>query len=148
MSYISLNVHCVFSTKERKPFLNPEIRPRVHAYMGGIAKANGARAIAIGGIADHCHLLVSMPSTLDLARLMKRVKGGSSHWIKEAFPEQKCFAWQKEYGAFSVGVAEMVRVVRYIRSQETHHQEFSYKDEFRRLLKEHNIPFDERYIWQ
>jgi len=148
MSYISLYAHCVFSTKERRPFLSPDIRPRVWAYMGGIAKANGVCPITIGGVADHCHLLVSMPSTLDIARLMKLIKGGSSRWIKEAFPDQQTFAWQKEYGAFSVGAAEMERIGQYIRTQEAHHQKYSFKDEFRRFLKEHSIPYDERYIWQ
>lgn len=148
MSYICLYVHCVFSTKERRPFLHPDIRSRVWSYMGGIARENRARAIGMGGVADHCHMLLSMPATLNLSDAMKRIKGGSSKWIKDTFPGQEAFAWQKEYGAFSVGYWELDRVRRYIANQEAHHRKFSFKDEFRKLLKEYNIEYDERYIWR
>jgi REP element-mobilizing transposase RayT len=60
MSYTSILFHCIFATKERRPWISKEIRPRLWAYMGGIARSNGMRALAIGGVQDHVHLLLSL----------------------------------------------------------------------------------------
>ncbi|HSH09557.1 MAG TPA: IS200/IS605 family transposase [Oceanipulchritudo sp.] len=148
MSYISSYLHCVFSTKDRLPLITPEIRPRLWSYMGGIARRNGMRAIEIGGVADHMHLILSMPATLPISKAMQLIKGGSSHWVHDTFPEARLFAWQKEYGAFSVGAPEMDTLVRYIRSQEEHHRKVSFKEEFIAFLDDNGVPYDERFLWR
>ena len=61
-SYVSNLMHCVFSTKERFGFITPELEPRLWPYIGGIARENGMKAIAIGGTVDHVHALLSLPS--------------------------------------------------------------------------------------
>ncbi len=80
--------HCVFSTKERAPLLSPEVRARLWPYLGGIARENGMRALAVGGVADHVHLLMSLPPTLSLAKAMQLLKGNSSKWLHETFVGQ------------------------------------------------------------
>ena len=68
-TFSSLNVHCIFSTKERAPILSTEIRERLWPYLGGIAKQNNIRPACIGGVADHVHLLLSLPTTIAIAQV-------------------------------------------------------------------------------
>jgi REP element-mobilizing transposase RayT len=115
--------------------------------MGGIASKNNMKALQIGGIEDHVHLLLSLPSTLAVAKAMKLIKGGSSKWVHDNFPSKRLFEWQKGYGAFSIGINDIDRTVDYIKTQREHHTRFNFKQEFVVFLKKHKIEYDERYIW-
>ena len=97
-------MHFVFSTKERRKIITPEMQQRLWPFIGGIAKENGMKAIAIGGVADHVHLLLSLPTTMPVAKAMQLIKGGSSKFVNETFTDQRAFAWQEGYGAFSVSI--------------------------------------------
>ena len=92
MSYISAHFHCVFSTKERRPLIIPELRDRLWPFLGGIARQNKMKAIEIGGVEDHIHILLSLPSTIAIAKAMQLIKGGSSKWVHETFPQHGRFA--------------------------------------------------------
>jgi putative transposase len=96
MLYISSYFHCVFSTKERRRFITPELQERLWPFLGGIARQNKMKAIEIGGVEDHVHILLSLPSTMAISKALQLIKGGSSKWIHETFPEQHGFAWQDE----------------------------------------------------
>jgi len=147
MSYVSSFVHCVFSTTERLPLLTAELRERLWPFLGGIARQNGMKALEIGGVEDQVHLLLSLPATMPIAKAMQLVKGGSSKWIHETFPEHHGFAWQEKYGAFSVSASRLGQVAKYIRSQEEHHRKVTFHEEFIALLKRHDVQYDERYLW-
>jgi len=116
--------------------------------MGGIARENGMKARCIGGIADHVHLLVSIPTTLSIAKAIQLIKGGASAWIHETFPEMQDFAWQEGYGAFSVGVSQLAETIAYIENQEEHHRHKSFQEEYLAFLKRHEITYDEKYLWE
>jgi REP-associated tyrosine transposase len=148
MSYISAYFHCVFSTKERRPLITPELRDRLWPFLGGIARQNKMKAIEVGGVEDHIHILLSLPSTMAVAKALQLVKGGSSKWIHQTFPEQRLFAWQEEYGAFSLSVSQLDRTIEYIKGQAEHHREMTFQEEFLALLKRHRIEYDERYLWK
>ena len=148
MSYISSYFHCVFSTKERRPHITPELRERLWPFLGGIARQNQMKALEIGGVADHVHILISLPSTMAISKAMQLIKGGSSKWIHDTFPDQREFAWQEEYGAFSVSVSQLDKIVGYIQGQEKHHRRVTFQAEFLALLKKHRIEYDERYLWK
>jgi REP element-mobilizing transposase RayT len=148
MSYISSHVHCVFSTKERRRLITPELRDRLWPFLGGIARQNKMKAIEIGGVDDHVHILLSLPSTMAISKALQLMKGGSSKWIHETFPEHRLFAWQEEYGAFSVSVSQLDKTIEYIKGQEAHHRKMTFQEEFLALLKKHRIEYDERYLWK
>ena len=148
MSYVSSYFHCVFSTKERQRLIMPELRERLWPFLGGIARQNKMKAIEIGGVEDHIHILLSLPSTMAISKAMQLLKGGSSKWIHETFPEQRLFAWQEEYGAFSVSMSQLDKTIEYIKGQETHHRKMTFQEEFLALLKKHHIEYDERYLWK
>lgn len=142
-SFNSCLMHCVFSTKERRPFLTAAIRARLWPYLGGIARENGMKALAIGGVADHVHLLLSLPATLSVSKAMQLLKGNSSKWLRETFPElrQQDFAWQEGFGAFSIGVSGVEDTKRYIQTQEEHHRQRSFQEELEIFLKKHGCEF-------
>src|SRR3954470_11830293 len=104
-SFISSLHHCVFATKRREKMLSAQVRQRLWAYLGGVARENGMKALAIGGVADHVHILLSLPAPVSVAKAMQLLKGNSSKWIHETFPELQSFAWQEGYAAFSIGVS-------------------------------------------
>ena len=115
--------------------------------MGGIAREQGVKALTIGGVEDHVHLLLSLPATIPLAKAIQIIKGGSSKWVHDTFAEHRHFAWQEGYAAFSIGVSQTDATLSYIRSQAEHHRQTTFQEEFRTFLKKHNIEYDERYVW-
>jgi REP element-mobilizing transposase RayT len=127
--------------------ITPELRERLWPFLGGIARQNGMTAIEIGGVEDHVHLLLSLPSTVSVAKALQLIKGGSSKWVHETFPEQRLFGWQSKYGAFSVSVSQLEKIIAYIKGQAEHHRKMTFKEEFVALLKKHRIQYDERYLW-
>ena len=148
MSYVSAYFHCVFSTKERRPFITPELRERLWPFLGGIARQNKMKAIEVGGVEDHVHILLSLPSTMAVSKALQLIKGGSSKLVHETFPERREFAWQDEYGAFSVSVSQLDKTIEYIQGQEEHHRKMTFQEEFLALLKKHRIEYDDRYLWK
>jgi REP element-mobilizing transposase RayT len=139
--------HCVFSTKERQPLISPALRQRLWPFLGGIARQNKMKAIEIGGLEDHVHVLLSLPSTVCIAKALQLIKGGSSKWVHETFPEHRLFGWQEQYGAFSVSVSQRDKIIEYIKNQQEHHRKMTFQEEFLALLKTHHIEYDEGYLW-
>src|ERR1051326_4454729 len=147
MSYVSSYHHCVFGTKERRPLITPGLQERLWPYLGGIAREHKMTALEIGGVADHVHMLLSLPSSMAIAKGLQLIKGGSSKWVHDTFPEQRLFGWQVKYGSFSVSVSQLDKLMEYIRNQAEHHKKMGFKEEFITLLKKHRIQYDERYLW-
>jgi REP element-mobilizing transposase RayT len=138
--------HCVFSTKERRKTINAEIQPRLWAYMGGIAREHQMKALGIGGMEDHVHLLLSLPSSLSIAAAMQAIKSASSHRMHESCGIEG-FEWQEGYGAFSIGWAQVSVTLKYIARQEEHHSKRDFQAEFIAFLEKHRIEYDPRYVW-
>src|SRR5277367_431938 len=94
-SHVCCLVHVVFSTAERRPFIRDEIRERLHGYLSGIARENEIQVLAVGGTADHVHLLISLPRTISIAKAIQLLKSGSSKWIHENLSGSRTLAWQE-----------------------------------------------------
>jgi REP element-mobilizing transposase RayT len=146
-SYSSSLYHVVFSTKERRKQIDAELQTRLWPYLGGIARDNAMKALAVGGVEDHVHLLLSLPSTMALAKALQLIKGGSSKWVHDEFPQRRDFAWQEGYGAFSVGVSQLDDTKRYIANQAEHHRDKNFEEEFIAFLTRHGMEYDVRYVW-
>ena len=140
-------LHLIFSTKNREPWLDADVRPRMHAYLATICRDLDAEAFRVGGVADHVHLVVTLPRTLSQSALVEEIKKLSSKWIKGLDPKYRQFYWQRGYGAFSLGRSQLDAVVKYVSEQEEHHRKVTFQDEFRRVLTKYGVPFDERYVW-
>jgi REP element-mobilizing transposase RayT len=122
-------MHCVFSTKERLSLITPDLETRLWPYVGGIARENKMKLIAIGGTPDHAHALLSLPAMMSFAKAVQLIKGGSSKSNHETFREHQKFAWQEGYGAFSVS-SQAEKTVAYIRRQKEHHRRRSFRMSF------------------
>lgn len=142
-SFASCLLHCVFTTKHRERWLTPAVRDRLFPYLAGIARENGMCALVIGGVEDHVHVLLSLPTTLSIAKALQLLKGNSSKWIHTTFPDMRAFGWQGGYGAFSIGVSGVEATTRYIRQQEEHHRKVAFRDELVAMLRKHKIEFEE-----
>ena len=146
-SYVTIMIHYIFSTKNRIKIIKSDFEKRLWPYMGGIARENKMKALAIGGIENHVHLLLSLPSTLSIAKAIQLIKGGSSKWIHETFSDYKDFKWQEGYGAFSISTSNIEDTINYINNQKEHHRTLTFQQEYLAILKKHNIEYDDRYIW-
>ena len=146
-TYINILIHTVFSTKNRESWISSSLRERLYPYMCGIARENGLKVLCIGGTDNHIHILLSLDSTTSIAKAMQFIKGGSSKWIHETFPELRLFSWQEGYGAFSIGISNVDETKKYIENQEKHHSKESFRDEYLKFLRKNNIDFDEKYLW-
>jgi len=147
-SYVSNLMHCTFSTKERYPWIDADLELRLWPYIGGIARENRMTALAIGGIYDHLHALLSLPSTMSFAKAVQLIKGGSSKWIHDEFRHLRKFEWQEGYGAFSVSASQVGRTIAYIERQKEHHRKRTFKEEFITLLDRHHVVYDPRYVFR
>ena len=140
-------VHIIFSTKNREPWLDADVRPRMHAYLATVCSTLGAEFVHVGGVADHVHIVTTLPRTLSQAQLIEQIKKTSSKWIKTAGTRYSTFAWQRGYGAFSVSPSQLDGVLQYINGQKEHHRTRTFQEEYRELLRKHGVDFDERYVW-
>jgi REP element-mobilizing transposase RayT len=127
--------------------IEPAWASRLYDYIGGIVSHRGGVLVAAGGMPDHVHLLVSLGREWSLADLLRDIKAGSSKWVHDTFTDQRSFAWQAGYGAFSVSPSNLDAVTQYIADQARHHQTRSFQDELRALLQRHGLTWDERYVW-
>jgi REP element-mobilizing transposase RayT len=138
-------LHLVFSTKNRTPFITPDLQRRLYAYTAGILNSEKCPAIQIGGVADHIHILMCLSRTECVADIVEAIKTGSSKWAKgQGSPN---FAWQHGYASLSIGRTEKEMIVGYILRQEEHHHHRSFQEQYRALLDEHEVDYDERYMW-
>jgi REP element-mobilizing transposase RayT len=142
-----LLTHIVFSTKDRAPALDATVRPALHAYLATVARNADCECFRVGGVADHVHLAVRLSRTITMAQLIEELKTSSSKWLKTQSPALAAFAWQRGYGAFSVGPSDLNALLHYIDNQEEHHKTRSFQDEYRAFLMKYGIEYDERYVW-
>ena len=148
MAHTNLQVHFVWSTKDRRPLSTEDFQEDLYAYIGGILRKRKHVLLAAGGIEDHIHLLVGMHQSQAVADCVRDVKSISSSWIHERFTKLKAFQWQVKYGAFTVSASSVDSVKAYIANQKEHHKTMSFKDEFLAILRKHGIQFDKRYVFE
>ena len=141
-SFVSCLLHVVFSTKERRRIITASLQAQLWPYLAGIARKNKMKAVEIGGVEDHVHILLSLPATLDIAKAVQLLKGSSSKWVHETFLDQRTFEWQKGYGAFSIGISGIADTLAYIENQAEHHKRITFQDELASILRKHGIEFE------
>jgi REP element-mobilizing transposase RayT len=140
-------VHVIFSTKDRRPLLDTETRPRLHAYLATVARNADCECYRVGGVDDHVHLAIRLARTLTIADLVENLKTSSSKWLKSESPALASFSWQRGYGCFSVGPTDLDPLCAYIDNQPEHHRTRTFQDEYRMFLKKYGVKYDEAYVW-
>lgn len=145
-THLSLNYHIIFSTKNRERWIDPDWEPRLHAYLGGCVREMGGVAMEVNGIEDHVHLVVGLKATHCIANVLRDLKTPSSKWVHDEIRFRK-FDWQDGYAAYSVSASLLKTVREYVRKQKEHHQRYTFKQEYLKLLKTSGVPYDPRYLW-
>lgn len=141
-------VHLVFSTKDRRPFLQSQgLRQALHGHLGELSKRLDCPVLAVGGVEDHVHVLARFGRTITQAEWVKELKRVSNQWVKAQSRDLAEFAWQGGYADFSVSMSRLDPVKAYLARQEEHHRKVSFQDELRSLLRKHQMTWDERYVW-
>ena len=146
-THTKLLFHCVFSTKDRRGFLKGDISDRVNAYMAGIAKNNDMWLVRAGGIEDNRHLILELKPNMCVSDALGKIKGSSSKWVSDTFPQLEVFNWQIGYSAFTVSPSALPKVVAYVENQKEHHRKMTFKEELIMLLERHGIDFDKDKIF-
>ncbi len=145
-TYTQTLYQIVYSTKNKKSVLLPPFRDRIFSYMAGIIQKRNCYVYVINGVEDHVHILTSLHPSISLASLVKEVKTGTNHLIKNENLISNFDGWQEGYGAFTYSRKERQNLIEYIRNQEQHHKKITFREEFISLLHEHDIPFEEKYL--
>ena len=119
----------------------------MHTYLATICRDRGGEALRVGGVAEHVHIVTTLPRTLSQAQLIEGIKKPSSKWIKALEARYRGFFWQRGYGAFSVSPSQLDTALKYLETQQEHHRTRTFQEEYRQLLRRHGVEFDERYVW-
>ncbi len=136
----------VYSTKYRERTLNAENRKELYKYIWGILKNNNCHLYQIGGVEDHVHIVTHIHPSVALAKLIKDIKLASTDYIKKENLFPYFNGWQDGYGAFTYSIEAKEDLSKYVLNQEEHHRCKTFIEEYKELLQEHKIEFDEKYL--
>jgi len=146
-SYRRIIYHLVFVTNKRKRSIEELHCRDLYRYIHGIIKKRNSIAYAINGVADHIHILSDLHPTISLANFVKEIKVASSIWMKESGRFPTFDGWQAGYGAFTYSYKDKSTLTRYVRNQKTHHQKEALKPEYKRILEDQGVRYDERHLF-
>ena len=146
-SLSNILLHIVFSTKNRRPWIDTSIERELFKYLATACNTLDCPSHGIGGADDHIHIACSLSRTVTVSKLVQELKQDSSKWIKTKGERLADFSWQNGYGAFSIGQSQLADLRGYIATQREHHRRISYQDEYRRICEKYGVPIDERYVW-
>jgi REP element-mobilizing transposase RayT len=146
-TYTNLLYHIIFSTKNRRPIIQPSFRDELEQYITGIIQAEGCALVEIGGMPDHLHIVARFRPDRSVSEMVRLIKANSSKWVNETRGLAERFEWQTGYGAFTVSQSQLDKLRAYVRGQEEHHHVRSFQEEYLEFLERHGITYDERYVW-
>jgi len=145
--FTQLYTQLVFAPKYRERLLTKEIRSEVFSYISGIITNRKHKSIIIDGMPDHIHILIGLNPNDSISDLVGAIKKNSSVFINEKGLLMGKFHWQDGYGAFSYGKSQLDKIYNYIKNQENHHKERTFREEYIELLKRFEIEYDQKYLF-
>jgi len=146
-TYTQIHIHTIFAVQNRQSLIPLSWKDELYKYITGIVQNNGHKLLAINGMPDHVHILFGLRASQSLSDLMQDVKGDSSKWINQKGLVQARFSWQEGYGAFSYSKKEISNIIAYIRDQEIHHKQKSFIEEYKLLLDEFDVSYEQRFLF-
>lgn len=145
-TYRQIYYQIVFSTKNRETSISEEYEQDLYKYIWGIVNNHKCKLYRINSMPDHIHIFSDLHPTICLSDYVKTIKVASSIWMKETGYFKEFTGWQEGYGAFTYSNRERDMIIDYVKNQKSHHQKETFYDEYKRLLMEHEIEFDEKYL--
>jgi len=147
-TYTQLYIQIVFVVKGRQNLIPKQHREELHKYMTGIVQTRGNKMLSVFCNPDHTHLLVGLNPSIAISDLARDIKAGSSQFITKNNWVKGSFNWQVGFGAFSYSKKEIDKVIKYILNQEEHHKKKTFKEEYLKFLKDFEIEYDEKYLFE
>jgi REP element-mobilizing transposase RayT len=145
-TYTQIHIHAVFAVQNRARLIDENWRERLYDYIVAIIQNRQHKVLAIGGTADHVHILFGFRPMQSLSSLMQEVKRDSSRWINQNCLVAGRFVWQEGYGAFSHSKSQIDGVAKYIKNQGKRHGKLSSKDELKEILENLGVDYDVKYF--
>ncbi|WP_310377710.1 IS200/IS605 family transposase [Flavobacterium sp.] len=146
-TYSQVYIQIVFAVKGRQNLIAKENREELHKFITGIITNREQKLIAIFAMPDHVHILIGMKPNISISDLVRDIKAGSSKFINDSKWINGKFNWQEGFGAFSYSKSSIDNVVKYILTQEEHHNKKTFKEEYLYFLKKFEIEYDEKYVF-
>ena len=147
-TYSKILLHFVIVVKFRRKKITESIKNELEPYICEIVKSEKCLVFAIYCNADHTHILIRMSPDKSPSDLMRKVKSESTNFVNRKFHSSGEFCWQGGYAAFSLRQEESQIVVNYILNQKEHHKQRAFKDEYKDFLKENEISYKEKYLFE
>ena len=147
-TYSNLYIQIIFAGRGRHSLIDPIWENDLYKYITGIVQKKGHKMLVINGVPDHIHFFIGMNPSCSISELVREVKKCSNEFLKQNNLANDFFSWQDGYGAFSYSESDIDKVVKYILNQKEYHKKQSFKDEFLSFLKNHNIDYDEKYLFE
>ncbi|GGE12064.1 IS200/IS605 family transposase [Psychroflexus salis] len=147
-TFTQVYIQIVVTVKGRQNLIHKKWKDELYKYICGIVNAKQQKVYAIGGVADHIHILVSIKPNISISELVRSIKANSSKWINEKGLVLGKFQWQGGFGAFSYAQSQLDTVIKYINNQEKHHKVKTFKDEYTEFLEKFEIDYDEKYLFK
>lgn len=145
-SYRQIYYHIIFGTKNRESTITPSYEEELYKYISGIIKNHQCKLYRINGMPDHIHIFTDLHPSVCLSDLVKNIKVASSIWLKANGNFPFFTGWQEGYGAFTYAEKDSNMIINYINNQKEHHRTENFFEEYKRLLAEQKIEFDEKYL--
>ena len=145
-SYRQTYYQIIFGTKYRNPTIDRKYDKDLYAYIYSIITKQKCKLYRINGIEDHIHIFSDLHPSLSLAQYVQDIKVASNLWMRDSGKFPLFEGWQVGYGAFTYSIRERDMIINYVKNQKQHHKKENYYDEYKRLLNENGIEFDEKYF--
>ncbi|MCO6509670.1 MAG: IS200/IS605 family transposase [Aridibacter famidurans] len=147
-TYSQIYIHVVFAVKGRRNLVDKSWREELYKYITGTVQDKRNKMISIGGIEDHIHMLIGLNPSQVLSDLVRDVKVSSTLFINKNRFVMRGFQWQEGYGAFTISREDIPAVAHYIENQERHHKRQSFEEEYKDILDENGIEYEERFLFE
>ena len=146
-SFRQVYYQIVFSTKNREHTIEEEHEQELYQYIWGIITKHHCKLYRINSMPDHIHIFSDLHPSICLSDYVKNIKVASNLWMKESGKFKLFQGWQEGYGAFTYSSRDKDMIINYIKKQKEHHRQETFYNEYKRLLKENEIDFDEKYLF-
>ena len=147
-TYSQVYIQIVFAVSGRQNLIPKKHREELHKYITGIVQKRENKMLSVFCMPDHVHLLTGLKPSMSISNLARDIKAGSSNFINENEWIKGKFNWQEGFGAFSYSRSQIDTVIKYILNQEEHHRKKTFREEYLELLKEFDIEFNEKYLFE
>ncbi|MBN3035177.1 MAG: transposase [Bacteroidales bacterium] len=147
-TYSQIYIQVVFSVKGKQNLINKTWKKDLCSYISGIITVKNHKSIIVNGVSDHIHVFLGLRPSEAISDLVRDIKNNSTNFVNKNGWTPGKFSWQEGYGAFSYSWSQLATVYKYILNQEEHHRKKTFREEYLGFLREFDIDFDDRYLFE